>query len=290
MQTLKGLMTKLLFIGDIVGEPGLQFLETNLPGLIGTYSADFVIANAENLHLEDHPNGPCGMTKPELARLFAAGVQLVTGGNHSWDGPEGTTVHDDPRVLRPLNIGSSWPGRGAGIVTSRAGLRLGVVNLAGRGAIPAVSDPLPALEAQLQSWGVGTNISPVDAVLVDHHGESVFEKVTLAHAFSGRIAALVGTHTHVPTMDAGLLPGGVAFVSDVGMTGPGGGAQGYDPTSFVQNMRFPGDAHASMRLASGAVELGVVLIQLEGSRAVGIERLTLQPSTAQQTAVPELMR
>ena len=283
-------MTTLLFIGDIVGEPGLQFLETNLPELIQMYGADFVIANAENLHLEDHPNGPCGMTNSELARLFAASVQLVTGGNHSWDGPQGATVHDDPRVLRPLNVSSSSPGRGAGIVSSRSGVRLGVVNLAGRSAIPTVSNPFPALEAQLQIWGVGTDASSVDAVLVDHHGESVFEKITLAHAFSGRIAALVGTHTHVPTMDAGLLPGGVAFVSDVGMTGPSGGAQGYDPAPFVQNMRFPGDARTPMRLASGTVELGAVLIQLEGSRAVGIERLTLQPSTAQQTAVPELMR
>jgi metallophosphoesterase (TIGR00282 family) len=285
MRTLKGLMTKLLFIGDIVGEPGLQFLEANLPELIRAYDAGFVIANAENLHLEDHPNGPCGMIGAELARLFAAGVQLVTGGNHSWDGPEGATVHDDPRVLRPLNVGADGSGRGAGVVTSRGGMRLGVVNLAGRSAIPTVGDPLSALEAQLQNWGVGTETPSVDAVLVDHHGESVFEKVTLAHAFSGRIAALVGTHTHVPTMDAGLLPGGVAFVSDVGMTGPGGGAQGYDPAPFVQNMRFPNDARTPMRLASGAVELGAVLIQLEGSRAVGIERLN-----SQQSAVLERMR
>ncbi len=283
-------MTTLLFIGDIVGEPGLRFLETNLPELIQMHNADFVIANAENLHLEDHPNGPCGMTASALARLFAAGVQLVTGGNHSWDGPEGATVHDDPRVLRPLNVSSSTPGRGAGIVSSRGGVRLGVVNLAGRSAIPTVIDPFPVLEAQLQIWGVGTDTSSVDAVFVDHHGESVFEKVTLAHAFSGRIAALVGTHTHVPTMDAGLLPGGVAFVSDVGMTGPGGGAQGYDPASFVQNLRFPNDARTPMRLASGAVELGAVLIRLEGGKAVGIERVNLQQSAVQPSAILELTR
>jgi metallophosphoesterase (TIGR00282 family) len=278
-------MSKLLFIGDIVGEPGLHFLETHLPELIRAHSPDYVVANAENIHLEDHENGPCGMTKPELARLFAAGVQLVTGGNHSWDGPEGATVHSDPRVLRPLNADADQPGRGAGIVVSRDGVRLGVVNLAGRSAIPDVSDPLQALEAQLHRWGVGTDRSAVDAVLVDHHGESVFEKVTLAFAFSGRIAALVGTHTHVPTMDTGLLPGGVAFVSDVGMTGPTGGAQGYDPTSFVQSLRAPNDARTSMRLASGAVELGAVLIGLEGNSATSIARLTQQ-----QTAVLELTR
>ena len=269
-------MTKLLFIGDIVGEPGLRFLEANLPDLIRTHGADFVIANAENLHLEDHRNGPCGMTSAELERLFAAGVQLVTGGNHSWDGPEGATVHDDPHVLRPLNIGVGWPGRGAGIVFSRDGVRLGVVNLAGRSAIPTVDAPLPALEKQLALWGVGTATPDVDAVFVDYHGESVFEKVTLAYAFSGQIAALVGTHTHVPTSDAGILPGGVAFISDVGMTGPGGGAQGYDPQAFVEKMRSGGFQRQPMRLASGAVELGAVLIQLEGNQAVRIERLTQQ--------------
>jgi metallophosphoesterase (TIGR00282 family) len=260
-------MTNIIFVGDIVGEPGLAFLEAHLPELIERCEADLVIANAENLAL--HGRG-AGMTAAMLERLFALGVQLVTGGNHSWDGPEGVTVHQDERVLRPLNVGGRWPGRGAGIAVSRSGFRLGVVNLAGRSAIQGVDNALLALEHQLVAWG-----SSVDSVLVDVHSESVFEKTTLAFAFAGRIAALVGTHTHAPTMDARVLTGGMAYVSDVGMTGPGGGAQGYAPEAFVKSLRTQGFEQAPLELAAGPVELGAVLIRLDGRGATGIERIQL---------------
>jgi len=266
-------MINIIFVGDIVGEPGIVYLETHLPKLINAHRADFVIANAENLHLEHHVAGPCGMTGAELERLYALGVQVVTGGNHSWDGPEGVSVHDDPRVLRPLNRGAGWPGRGAGIAQSGTGFRLGIVNLAGRTAIPGVDDPAHALETQLETWCVGHSDALVDAVLVDHHSESVFEKVTLAHAFAGRISALVGTHTHAPTLDARVLRGGVAYVSDVGMTGPGGGAQGYDPSAFVASLQSQGFKRELMRLADGPVEFGAVLIGVERGVGTGIERI-----------------
>jgi metallophosphoesterase (TIGR00282 family) len=260
-------MPKLLFIGDIVGNPGLEFLETHLPKILELYQPDFVIANAENLSLTNAGRGPCGMTQASLERLFALGVQLVTGGNHSWDGLEVEAVHNDPRVLRPLNIGPHWPGRGAGIVTSNY-FRLGVINLAGRSAIPSVDQALPILERQLEKWQ-----DSVDAVIVDFHGESVYEKTTLAHAFAGQIAGLFGTHTHVPTLDARILEGGVAYVSDVGMTGPSGGAQGYKPQGFIANMRSHGFTQSRLEHAEGSVELGAVLVTLEGSQAVGIERI-----------------
>ena len=260
-------MPKLLFIGDIVGDPGLEYLEAQLPKMLEIHTPDFVIANAENLSLTNAGRGPCGMTQAALERLFALGVQLVTGGNHSWDGLEVEAVHNDPRVLRPLNVGPNWPGRGASIVTSND-FKLGVINLAGRSAIPAVDQPLLALEHQLEEWQ-----DSLDAVIVDFHGESVFEKVTLAHAFAGRIAGLFGTHTHVPTLDAQILEGGVAYVSDVGMTGPSGGAQGYKPQGFINNMRSQGFAQSRLEHAEGPVELGAVLVTLEGSRAVKINRV-----------------
>jgi metallophosphoesterase (TIGR00282 family) len=216
-------MPKLLFIGDIVGNPGLEHLEMYLPKLLEFHQPDFVMANAENLSLTNAGRGPCGMTQASLERLFALGVQLVTGGNHSWDGLEVEAVHNDARILRPLNIGPSWPGRGASIVTSN-NFRLGVINLAGRSAISGVDQPLLVLERRLEIWK-----DSVDAVIVDFHGEIVYEKITLAHAFVGQIAGLLGTHTHVPTLDAQILEGGVAYISDVGMTGPSGGAQGYNP-------------------------------------------------------------
>ena len=260
-------MPKLLFIGDVVGDPGLEYLEAQLPKMLEIHAPDFVMANAENLSLTNAGRGPCGMTQASLERLFALGVQLVTGGNHSWDGLEVEAVHNDPRVLRPLNVGPNWPGRGAGVITSN-NFKLGVINLAGRSAIPGVDQPLLALEHQLKIWQ-----DSLDAVIVDFHGESVFEKVTLAHAFAGRIAGLFGTHTHVPTLDAQILKGGVAYVSDVGMTGPGGGAQGYKPQGFVNNMRSQGFAQSRLEHADGPVELGAVLVTLEGLRATDIQRI-----------------
>ena len=260
-------MPKLLFIGDIVGDPGLEYLEMHLPKILETHQPDFVIANAENLSLTNAGRGPCGMTQVSLERLFTLGVQLVTGGNHSWDGLEVSEVHNDPRVLRPLNAGTNWPGRGAVIVASN-NFRLGVINLAGRSAISGVDQPLLGLEHQLEAWR-----DSADAVIVDFHGESVYEKITLAHAFAGQVAGLFGTHTHVPTLDAQIFEGGVAYVSDVGMTGPSGGAQGYKPQGFIANMRSQGFAQSRLEHAEGPVELGAILVTLEGSRATNIQRI-----------------
>ena len=260
--------TTILFIGDITGQPALEYLEAHLPAWLAVHPTDFVIANAENLDLQTSARGSCGMTAASLERLFAAGVMLVTGGNHSWDGAEGSSVHVDERVLRPLNQSPHWPGRGLSIV-ERGGVRLGVVNLASRTAIAGIDDPALALEELLSEWTDQT-----DAVLVDFHGESVFEKISLAFAFDGQVSAWLGTHTHVPTLDARILPCGTAYVSDVGMTGPSGGAQGYDPSPFAARLKTQGYTLEPMRLASGAVELGAVLLSLSGARATQIERLT----------------
>ncbi len=260
-------VSKLLFIGDIVGQPALNYLERRLPALIASSGADFVVANAENLEVS---GVGAGMTSASLERLFRAGVQLVTGGNHSWDGPEGSSVHQDPRVLRPLNVGYELPGRGAGIVTSSAGIKLGVLNVAGRSAISGVSPALEATLRPLEGWLEGKE---VDAVLLDVHSDSVFEKLGLAYALAGRVAAVLGTHTHAQTRDTRVLPGGVAYVSDVGMTGPSGGMQGYDPAGFVARLRNPQAPKSPLELAHGEVELGAVLVTFAGSRATGIRRL-----------------
>jgi metallophosphoesterase (TIGR00282 family) len=260
-------MPTLLFIGDIVGDPGLLYLEQHLPKLLDTHQPDFIVANAENLSLTNLGRGPCGMTQKALERLFALGVQLVTGGNHSWDGIEVEIVHADPRVLRPLNVNPHWAGHGAGTINAK-GFKLGVVNLAGRSAIPGVDNALLALELQLERWA-----NTVDAVIVDFHGESVFEKMTLAYSFSGRIAGFFGTHTHVPTFDVSILKGGVAYVSDVGMTGPSLGVQGYEPQGFVESFRSQGYLKPRLEYAEGPVELGAVLVTLEGRISSSIKRL-----------------
>jgi hypothetical protein len=154
-------------------------------------------------------------------------------------------------------------------VIERAGVKLGVINVVSRTALAGVDAPLPVLDRQLEVWA-----NTVDAVLVDMHGESVFEKTTLAFALVGRVAAVLGTHTHVQTHDARILPGGLAFVSDVGMTGPGGGAQGYRADSFVESMRSSGFTKPALSLADGPVELGAMLVELEAHRALSITRLS----------------
>jgi hypothetical protein len=258
---------KILFIGDIVG-PGLDYLEKHLPSLIVQHKPDFVIANAENLELSGTSSFViAGMTQASLERLWALGVDAVTGGNHSWDGAEGHSVHNDVRVLRPLNYGIAAPGRGAGIV-EKHGLRLGIVNLISRDALRLADDPLAVLSHQLEAWG-----NVLDGVLVDFHGASTEEKLTVAFANAGRVTAVVGTHTHVPTNDAQVLPGGIAYVSDVGMTGPSGGILGYQPDKFVNAMRKRLYTEEPWMFAEGDVQLGAVLVTCAQGAATAIRRL-----------------
>ena len=259
---------KVLFIGDIVGRSGLEFLERHLPELRSRHSPSFVIANAENLSITGkNPVSGCGMASEDVERLFELGIDAVTGGNHSWDGPAAEAVHCDERVLRPLNYGARAPGRGTKILR-RNGSSLGIVNLASRTALPYVDQPHDVLERTLEAWE-----GEVDAVLVDFHGESVSEKQIFAWSFAGRVAAIFGTHTHVATLDSRILPGGTAFVTDVGMTGPSGGMQGYDPELFLDVIRTRLPSRKEGRLASGPVELGAVLVQIDGGKATAIERL-----------------
>ncbi len=261
--------TIVLFIGDIVGEAGVAYLESHLPGLIAQHQPDFVIANAENLAINHTPGAPgvCGMTPDLLARLFAAGVDLVTGGNHSWDGPYGQSVHDDDRVLRPLNVNHESPGRGARVLSKPRG-RLGVINLISKTALDNAEPPFAAYEQQMRAWQ-----GAVDLVLVDYHGTAVSEKLAFGYAAAGQVAAVLGTHTHVPTLDLRILPGGTAYTSDVGMTGPGDGVQGYAPDYFAGAMRGSPDP-SKFTFASGAVELGAVLVTCDGSQAVSIARIS----------------
>jgi len=259
-------MSSLLFIGDVVAEPGVAYLEQRLPFLIEQYRATFIVANAENLGVTPDTPGVCGMIPHLTARLFAAGVDLLTGGNHSWDGPYGQTIHDDLRVVRPLNCGD-LPGRGAAIIRKPPG-RLGVINLISPLLMPGASNPYQALEDQLADW-----YGLVDWVMVDFHGESVTEKQTFAHATAGKKVVVLGTHTHIQTLDTCILPGGTAYVSDVGMTGPGGGVQGYSPDLFVNFLRHHQPQGALFTLATGQVELGAVLVTFDSQGARSIQRL-----------------
>lgn len=259
-------MSKFIFVGDIVGEAGLIYLEQHLPGFIAQHQPDFVIVNAENSDLG--PHGGAGTSPQSTARLFALGVDLITGGNHSWDGVYVEQLYADARVLRPLNYGQAAPGRGAAIITKN-GLKMGVVNLIGRSAMPLADAPVDVMDAQLAAWG-GDDL---DLILVDYHGESVTEKMVFAFVFDGKVSAVLGTHTHVATLDTRILPKGTAYCSDVGMTGPSEGMQGYDGARFVQLARTRLPVKEVLKWAAGPVEFGAVLVTCEGRTATSIIRL-----------------
>jgi 2',3'-cyclic-nucleotide 2'-phosphodiesterase / phosphoenolpyruvate phosphatase len=195
---------RVLFIGDVFGKPGRVLVANHLPTIRSKF--DFVIANAEN------SAGGFGMNRESFETLTKAGVNVVTMGNHVWDNKEIFGLLDDPRVIRPLNFPLGTPGRGWGTFTVGSE-KITVVNILGRLYMNLYEEPFAALEGVLENPDLG-------AVFVDFHAEATSEKICFAASFDGRVAAVIGTHTHVPTADTRILPAGTAFQSDSGMTGP----------------------------------------------------------------------
>jgi len=206
---------KILFVGDVVGSVGRRTLRALLPELRERHAPDFVVVNGENAA------GGVGITPRVADELFAQGADAITLGNHTYKHAEIYPYLDEhPAIVRPANFLRSQPGRGTCVV-ERDGVRLGVINLSGnlymkaaRAAFPEADSALDRLEGQ------------VDHVLVDMHAEATSEKIGMGWYLDGRVTAVVGTHTHVPTADARVLPGGTAYITDVGMTGPRGGVIG----------------------------------------------------------------
>jgi 2',3'-cyclic-nucleotide 2'-phosphodiesterase len=206
---------KLLFVGDIVASIGRRTLASLLPGLRERHAPDFVVVNGENAA------GGVGITEATARELLDLGVDAITLGNHAYRHQEVYDFLDrDPRIVRPANFPMSAPGRGHTVV-EKDGVRLGVLNLSGLVFVEAARSPFAEADARLAELK-----GKVDHVLVDFHAEATSEKVALGWHLDGRVTACVGTHTHVPTADARVLPGGTAYVTDVGMTGPRGGVIG----------------------------------------------------------------
>ncbi|MFQ5974422.1 MAG: YmdB family metallophosphoesterase, partial [Alphaproteobacteria bacterium] len=202
---------RILFCGEIIGRSGREVVLTNLPRLRRDLELDFVVANGENA-----AHG-YGITEKICRDLYAAGVDAITTGNHVWDQREIIGYIDsDPRLLRPINYPPGTPGRGAEVYDAPGGRRVLVVNVMCRMFMDPLDDPFAAVERVLEPNPLGT---AVDAVIVDAHGEMTSEKMALGHAIDGLVSLLVGTHTHVPTSDAQILPGGTAYQTDSGMCG-----------------------------------------------------------------------
>jgi metallophosphoesterase (TIGR00282 family) len=203
---------KVLFLGDVFGKPGRQAVARLVPRLITREGVDLVVANAEN------SAAGVGVTPDSAEELLAAEVDLLTSGNHIWAKREIVPYLDaqGARLIRPANYPSGTPGRGRAVVETPDGRRLGVVNVEGRVFMRALEDPFRAALAEVDAL----KAEGVTAILVDVHCEATSEKNALGHFLDGKVSAVLGTHTHVQTADARVLPNGTAYVTDVGMCGP----------------------------------------------------------------------
>jgi len=253
---------KILFIGDVVGEPGRRAVRRTLKRLRKSGMPDLVVANGENAA------GGAGIT-PEIAReLWHAGCDVLTGGNHSWDKREILPLLDESdRILRPANYPEGSPGRGVALVESRTGDPVAVLNLQGRVFMPSIEDPFRTADAILEELG-----SSAAFILVDIHGEATSEKIAMARYLDGRVTAVIGTHTHVPTADARILPEGTGAVTDAGMTGPVDSIIGVEPRQVLE--RFLTQRPVRVRTAGGDARLCGVMIETgsEPLRCTKIER------------------
>jgi metallophosphoesterase (TIGR00282 family) len=201
---------KILFIGDIVGKPGRRAIRELLPQIVEEGEIDCVIANCENAA------AGFGVTREVVDELFQSHIDVLTSGNHIWDKKEAVGfIGDFPKLLRPANYPAGAPGCGSTVVRTRSGSDVGVINLSGRIFMQPLECPFRTAEREIEKI---KNKSAV--IIVDFHAEATSEKKTLGWFLDGRVAAVLGTHTHVQTADEEILPQGTAYISDVGMTGP----------------------------------------------------------------------
>jgi metallophosphoesterase (TIGR00282 family) len=246
-----------------VGGLGRSTLATLLPGLRERHRPDFVVVNGENAA------GGLGITRKTARELLDLGVDAITLGNHAYRHREVYEYLDqEPRIVRPANYPKGSPGRGHTVVES-GGVRLGVVNLSGQVFLEAVRSPFAEIDSILAELR-----GKADAVFVDMHGEATSEKVALGWHVDGRVLACVGTHTHVPTADGRVLPGGTAYVTDVGMTGPRGGVIGVKREQAVE--RFLTLTHVRFETSDEDPWLNAVVVEGDASgRALSIEQVLL---------------
>ena len=257
---------RVLFVGDVVGEAGCECLRKTLPEFKRRQNIDFCIVNGENSARGN------GITPASFSHLLTSGADLVTGGNHSLRRAEiYDTLEDENAVLlRPYNLHRSAPGKGIAVLEKR-GLRLGVANLMGAVYMDYCENPFDAADAIVREFGA----LGVNCTLLDLHAEATSEKRALGFYLNGRVSAVLGTHTHVPTADAQLLSGGTAYITDVGMTGPVDSVLGVTVESATKKMRT--GLPVRFEQAAGRSEMQCVAVEIENStgRAVTIESFIL---------------
>ncbi|MEI6561554.1 MAG: TIGR00282 family metallophosphoesterase [Verrucomicrobiota bacterium] len=257
-------MLRMMFLGDVVGEPGRRAVIDLVPVLKKEYELDFVIVNGENAA------GGRGITPKITIDLLRAGVAVVTTGDHVWDQKEILNYIDtEPRLLRPINYPEDTPGQGSVILETPKG-KVGVINVQGRTfMLPPLENPFRALDAAVAKMREETSV-----IFVDVHAETTSEKISVGRFLDGRVSAVVGTHTHVQTGDERVFPGGTAFLCDAGMCGPTESVLGREIEPIIS--RFITNLPATFPVAKGPVALNGAIIDIDETtgKALGIQRFT----------------
>ena len=272
---MDGGMLKLLFLGDIIGEPGRRAVIDMVPIWKKERGVDFVVVNGEN------SAGGRGITAKITIDLLRAGVAVITTGDHVWDQKElASFIDSEPRLLRPINYPPGAPGQGSIILETPKG-KVGVINVQGRTFMqPALDNPFAALDRVVAKLREETPV-----IFVDAHAETTSEKIAIGRFLDGRVSAVVGTHTHTQTADERVFPGGTAFLCDAGMCGPTESILGREIDPIVQ--RFINGMPVGFPVAKGPVTLCGALIEIDEStgRALSIERVA-EPYEPQQKPAP----
>ncbi|PYJ86317.1 MAG: TIGR00282 family metallophosphoesterase [Verrucomicrobia bacterium] len=268
-------MVTILFLGDVVGEPGRSAVIANLARLKESHAVDFVVVNGENAA------GGRGITPKITIDLLRAGVSVITTGDHIWDQKDIFSFIDtEPRLLRPVNYPPGAPGHGS-IVLETAKGKIGVINVQMRTFMqPILENPFPAIEAAVTAMRQQTSV-----IFVDAHGETTSEKIAIGRFLDGKASAVIGTHTHVQTADEQIFPGGTAFLCDAGMCGPANSILGRAVEPIVN--RFISNLPALFPVAKGDVRLCGVVVSIDETtgRAISISRVNeLIPAAAQSPA------
>ncbi len=254
----------ILFIGDVVGKPGREYISQNLRKIKSQFGADMCIANAEN---SAHGKGATVSTAREL---YESGVDVLTMGNHTYNRNTDSLFDEIPYIIRPANYPSYMPGTGS-YVFDNGQVRIGVINLLGRIYLDPVDSPFDAAVREIEKIK-----SESDAIIVDFHAEATSEKAAMAHFLNGRVAAVLGTHTHVQTADEQILSQGTAFISDAGMTGPKNSILGVKTDIIVD--RFAKYGQNRFEISESPAQFNGVVLKIDTNtgKTISIERVNLK--------------
>lgn len=259
---------KTLFVGDIVGKVGRMATKALLPTIVDRYKIDLVVANGENAA------GGFGITDKIVSEILSYGVHIITTGNHVWDKKEFIAqISKEDRLLRPLNYPPGVPGYGSIVYTLSSGEKVGVANISGRVFMSNIDCPFRTGQEEVERL---SNLTKM--IIIDFHAEATSEKIAFGYFMDGKVSAVIGTHTHVQTADEKILPGGTAYITDVGMTGPDNSIIGIEKEQVIQ--RFLTNIPVRFETARGEGIFSAVVVEIDEKtgKATGIQRLQLKYS------------